>query len=94
MHVYRYRVSVLELLYQMLRETHCLRRRLLVLTDNSGRPLQRLITAAIHLTHTTHTLTEQANNYTDDVVLCVCVCVCYVVCVIIARSFPCQLRMK
>ena len=71
MHVYRYRVSVLELLYQMLKETHCLQRRLLVLTDNSGRPLQRLITAAVHLTHT---FTEQANNnYTDVVVLCVCV---------------------
>ncbi|CAI8031620.1 Uncharacterized protein C12orf56 [Geodia barretti] len=46
------RVDVLELLYQMMRETHGLQRRCLALTGNSGRRLRKLLTATVSLTPT------------------------------------------
>lgn len=52
----RYRVVVLELMYQMLRETHGLQRRCLTLTGSSGRSLRRLLTALISLTPTLNKL--------------------------------------
>ena len=45
----RYRVIVLDLLYQMLRETHAIQQRCLALTTNSGRCLRLLSNAVVHL---------------------------------------------
>ena len=52
----RYRVVVLEVMYQMLRETHGLQRRCLALTGSSGRSLRRLLTAIISLIPTLNQL--------------------------------------
>lgn len=65
----RYRVIVLDLLYQMLRETHAIQQRCLALTTNSGRCLRLLSNAVVHL------LSKQVSLYvyidmTPSKVLC------------------------
>ena len=49
MHYIRYRVIVLDLLHQMLRETHGIEARCLALTSNSGRYLRLLSNAVLNL---------------------------------------------
>ena len=58
-----YRVVVLELMYQMIRETHGLQRRCLTLTGHNGRCLRKLLTASVSLTPTLSKLVWRYKNY-------------------------------
>jgi hypothetical protein len=64
----RYRVIVLDLLYQMLRETHGIEARCLALTSNSGRCLRLLTNAILNLLPTIRKQESSLLLLEDDII--------------------------